>query len=720
MIRPERASWTLAAQTANESFPERRNSILFRKRFLILVLFFVFFSSFTFTENQASEPNIVLITIDTLRADHLGCYGYNQKTSPTIDALAAKGLIFEKAYSAVPLTLPSHTTILTGLYPANHGLRDNAFFAPPKSALIAELLKQHGYATAAFVSAAPLATKFGLNRGFNVYDDYFSGAERPADNTTERALAWLKNAKAPYFLWVHYFDPHAEYNPPPEFKVRFERNPYDGEIAFVDRQIGRLLSAVGKAVILLTADHGESLGEHGESTHGVFLYNSTLHVPLILVAPGNQARRVREAVTLCDITPTIFELTNISVSQPLDGVSLLRKIPERTLFAESLYAMRNFGYSPIFAAIAKDQKYIHVPKPELYDLKSDPSEKLNKAGSASAEKLKSEVKKYARHLSSAGSQNALSAEELEKLRSLGYLGGALPGSAIDPKEKIQVIEKMNEAMTLLKIGKYDEAEIAFQTVTKSEQQNSLAFRFLGDALAAQKKYGPARQAYEKAFHLLPDPEVGVQLAKADSRLNELQEAERVLKEVVQRFPDFHDAYFELASLLASQNKREEALQILDRDSPDFHNQKGIVLLQKGDFDTALAEFQTALSKEENPLFWNNAGLAYQRLRRFPEAEQAYQSAISLDPGYAECQVNLGILLIGQHHYRDALSFLQPAVSEHPELFQARLALGFVLENLNENQKALETYRQLLTQVPPDWAQKEQLEKRIQNLSQANQ
>lgn len=370
---------------------------------------------------SSSKPNIVLITIDTLRADHLGCYGYNKKTSPALDQIAATSLRFQRAYSAAPLTLPSHTTILTGVYPNKHGYRDNAFFAPTRYPLVSESLKKQGYHTAAFISGAPLSSRFGLNKGFDYYDDEFQGRQRTADETTSRALEWLKKAQGPYFLWVHYFDPHSPYDPPESYRKQFSTTPYDGEIAFVDSEISKLWKAIGdRAVVILTADHGESLGEHGESTHGIFVYDATLLVPLILHGPDINTGVRTDPVTLCDIAPTILQIAGASPNPDLDGVSLLSESQDRTLFAESLYAKRNFGYSALFAGIRKNNKYILAPIPEFYDLKTDPNEKINLVKKSDPKQWAGPVEQYSKVVATT-QEPPLPPEELEKLRSLGYV-----------------------------------------------------------------------------------------------------------------------------------------------------------------------------------------------------------------------------------------------------------------------------------------------------------
>ena len=660
-----------------------------------------------------SKPNIVLITIDTLRADHLGCYGYKQKTSPNLDAFATEALLFENAYSAVPLTLPSHATMLTGLYPERHGIRDNAHFVWKESPLVQLALQKHGYSTAAFVSGAPLSASFGLNRGFSVYEDQFTGTERAANETTERAISWLKNLRTPYFLWVHYFDPHTEYEPPPSFRKKFS-DPYDAEIAFVDQELSKLLQAVGKnATVLITADHGESLGEHGETTHAVFVYNATIHVPLLLRSPGLAPGKRNEAVSLVDIAPTILELAGVKPAQ-LDGGSLLQAKKGRTLFAESIYAQRNYGYAPLYASIREAKKFILAPEAEFYDLAADAKELNNLIKKSKVEEWQRAVRSYAKN-GEGGKAAPLPPEEEEKLRSLGYVSGSVAQTGVDPKKKIQIMERFRLGMVMLKEEKYNQAEARFREITGTEKHNGMAYRFLGDALSAQQKYAEATKAYSTSIARLPDPEVSIQLAKAHNKLRETDSAETVLLKTIQIFPHFVEARFELASFYSGQKQWDKALATLNQDQPEFHNQRGLVYLNQGDVSKAADEFLTAIRGSEIATYWNNLGIAYQRINRIKLAEEAYVRALQLNPSYAECEANLSFLLISLQRWKEAGQHLQHVTSSNPHLWRARMALGYVREMQGRNGDAMQIYTKLLTEAPQNWPERLQVETRLQKL-----
>ena len=529
-------------------------------------------------------------------------------------------------------------------------------------------------------------------------------------------LRWLGRAKSPYFVWVHYYDPHAPYDPPEPYRKRFAANSYDGEIAYVDSAVGKLQSAIAnRAVFIITADHGESLGEHGESTHGVFLYDATVRVPLLLFGSGIKQGVRTDPVTLCDIAPTLLHLAGVTEHHDFDGASLLAESGNRSLFAESLYAQRNFGYAPLFASIQQGKKFILAPEPEFYDLTADPNEKLNLISKNDFQKWKESAQKYATS-SKTQKESPTDPAELEKLRSLGYVGGKLKGSKIDPKSKIGVIEQFNHGMVLMYSQQFSASEQTFRDLVKTDPENSLAYRFLGDNLSAQEKYEDAVKAYSASIKLLPDPEVSVQLAKAYNRLNDPSEAETILKQTIQDHPDYPEASFELASLYESQQNWQSAMKLLSRDLPDFANQKGILYLRKNEPESAVPQFVKALQSSPKATYWNNLGIAYQRLDRLADAEKAFTNGLMLNPDYAELEANLSFLLVQLQRWQDAYVHLQHVTLINPKMWGARFALGVVLENLNQPEKAIKVYQQLLSDAPSDWPQRQKIQLRLKDLS----
>jgi arylsulfatase A-like enzyme len=389
---------------------------------------------------RPSPSGLVIITLDTTRADRLPAYGFGSVATPAIDALVSRGAVFDEAVSVAPLTLPAHTSLFTGLYPANHGVRENGSRPLDRShATLAGVLHDRGFHTAAFVGSIVLAADRGLSAGFDVYDD---GGERGAPaphrrdggEVVDRARAWIGGLDGkPFFLWVHLYDVHAPQALPMEFR-RASGDRYEGGIAYVDAQIGRLLDALGrrrlssKTVIVVAGDHGESLGEHGENEHGIFLYESTLRVPLVVCVPGVAARRVAAVTSLVDVFPTVLQLLGIAPSVPHDGVSLVPaltggRLPNRAIYAESMYAAR-FGWGPLRMIRDREFKFIDAPRPELYDLEADPVEGQNLADahSAIAAALKRELLAMDVDVSVRGDAARLPPDRLQALQALGYVG----------------------------------------------------------------------------------------------------------------------------------------------------------------------------------------------------------------------------------------------------------------------------------------------------------
>ena len=390
-----------------------------------------------------TDYNVLLVTLDTIRTDRLSCYGSKFVQTPRIDGLAANGALFERAFAHVPLTLPSHTNILLGVTPLAHGVNEsNKSVVPGGFITLAEILKKSGYATAAFVSAFPLDSRFGLTRGFDVYDDAYPArpgageafSERPAGKTVAAALRWLSGRKGKWFCWVHLWDPHAPYAPPEPYASRFKADPYSGEVAYVDAELGRLLDEVakggglGNTLVVLTGDHGEALGEHGETGHGYFAYNATIRVPLIIAGAGTKALRVKDTVSHVDIFPTVCEVLGLDRPPSLQGESLApflrgKTVKARPVYFESLEANLNRGWAPLRGIIAEGKKYIDSPIPELYDLEKDFAEETNMAPGtdlqAFRKMLEDKMKRDASPLRDEAVRRT-DRETRERLRSLGY------------------------------------------------------------------------------------------------------------------------------------------------------------------------------------------------------------------------------------------------------------------------------------------------------------
>ncbi len=491
-------------------------------------------------------PNILLVTLDTVRADRLGCYGHRGAQTPNLDRLAQDGVRFEVATTPTPLTLPAHATLLTGLHPLAHGVRDNGMVVADLGiSTLAERLSASGYDTAAFVSAFVLNRVFGLDRGFSRYDDGPSDEtaliglfrrEAPGSERVDAAIRWLSEHPAeatsrPFCLWLHLFDAHAPHVAPPGFEVRFAANPYDGEIAYLDAQVGRLVSFLEArnlardTVLVVTADHGEGLGEHGEPTHGTFLYESTLRVPLLIRAPERLAKGIvrGEPVSLADVAPTLLALAGLPPNPVSHGVDLFGpgRLERRALLFESIYGERHFGWAPLRALRRDGWKYVDAPRPELYDLTSDPSETANRMASASSQRvarsLADALTAEAHRLTRAGKATDHSDSDAEirsRLQSLGYVAGTTAPRAelgIDPKDGMPRRAVLDRAYEVLSRGDPRSAQAMFHVACRSIPENPEAWLGLGKTLEVLENWAEAESAYREAVKR--DPQGVLPLAR---------------------------------------------------------------------------------------------------------------------------------------------------------------------------------------------------------------
>ena len=498
----------------------------------------------------ARGANLLLVTVDTLRADRLGFSGHPRARTPVLDELAGRGVRFETALAPAPITLPSHATILTGLDPSHHGVRDNGLFALGEDRVtLAELLAGAGYETGAVVGAFVLDARYGLAQGFGTYDDRMvpaagtveAIAQRPAVQVTDAALAWLdgRTATGPFFLWVHYFDPHMPYEPPPPFGGSTPEERYDGEIAFVDSELGRLLRGLevrglGESTLLaFTSDHGEGLGEHGERTHSLLLYDSTMRVPLLFVPPGARGRgRVIDdrAAGGIDVLPTALDLLGLPVPGGLDGESLARppRDPDRPLYLETFAPLHTCGWSPLHALRRLGDKFIEAPVPEYYDLRSDPWETRNLLPQAppSAQALASHLARRMREeplVAQPAAGRPLPPEERARLAALGYFSQA-PSSAPagtrrpDPKAMMPVVEDLMRALGLVNAKKFEEAEPLLLGILERSPEDPSALDQLARVQRGQKRFADAETTLRRRVALLPTADAWVALAEVHLEL----------------------------------------------------------------------------------------------------------------------------------------------------------------------------------------------------------
>ena len=554
--------------------------------------------------NQASSrparaPDVLLITLDTTRADRMGFLGSARGLTPALDALARTGTVFTRAYAQAPITTVSHATILTGTYPPIHGVDDFGAPLPASVPYLPDLLRRGGYRTAAFVGSIVLdprsGTAPGFDRGFSTYDagfalrnpgeDRYQTIERRGDEVAARAVRWLaarpRSGSEPSFAWVHLFDPHDPYDPPADLKPRFLSAPYDGEIAAVDRAVGTLVAAAGgDTLVIVAADHGEALGGHGETTHGVFLYEESLHVPLVIRFPQGQAAgvRVTTRVRLADIAPTVLESIGMPVPREMHGQTLLpliapaAKRDDRPVYAESAYPRRAFGWSPLVSWRSDRFLYVKAPRRELYDLVSDPAAARNLADSRArvADGLDAELGRFLRENASgdAGAVGSPAAprvdqEVAERLAALGYVGGSggsPAASGVDPKDRIAVANMLHEAILAVEDGAFARAVPLLERVTAIEPNIPIAQLNLGIARARQRQYARAVAPLRRAVEMQPAGMRGhYELGIAFYETGDLQGAARELGIVAARMPEWADARYSLGSVYARIDRVPEAV-----------------------------------------------------------------------------------------------------------------------------------------------------------------
>lgn len=562
---------------------------------------------------SARPFNLLLITLDTTRADRLGCYGYVAGRTPSLDRLSRGGARFDRAYTPAVLTLPSHATILTGTYPTFHRLHYNGTFRLGDSAItLAELCKKAGFATAASVGGYVLHSQFGLNQGFDEYFDRFVASDRRAAEVTSDAIGFIdRHADRRMFLWAHYYDPHFPRDPPEEFARMFPADGYDGEVAYMDAQIGRLLAALDRhgltdhTLIVVVADHGEGLLEH-EPTHGIFLYEPTVRVPLFLSAPGMIQERVVDAVvSTVDILPTVCELLHLPTSPDVQGVSLTgllngRDEPPRQLYLEAYGPRQMYGWSELLGVRSGSWKYIRAPRSELYDVAHDPGETKNLINSEpkTARELSASLDRMIASTPRAGTPAGVSLrpEDAEKLAQLGYASGNLgtaSGQAVDPKDRVEVLYLHRNAAALVPHDR-NAAIAAYQTILARYPDDPRALMALAELLAQAGRIDEAIASYRRVTELRVDSVVPLRsLAFLYVLKHDLVNARKSIDAALRIQPVNNQSYMILSLILSAEGKAQEALVEIDR-SLAIDSHYDAALLQRASLLTAAGRTQEAL------------------------------------------------------------------------------------------------------------------------------
>lgn len=618
--------------------------VLFLNIIIILLTAALFENSgFAQAAPRKSPPDVFLITIDTLRADHVGCYGDKQIETPTLDALAADGIRFTHAFTHSPITNTSHATILTGLLPSVHGVTDFGVPLAPIHLTWAELLKQQGYHTAAFIGAVILdsnALAPGLDRGFDFYDNFpaktatkerWGRLERRGMTVVQHAEVWLdKHRTSPRFVWVHLYDPHDPYEPPPPFSEKYKGRLYDGEIAYADSALAYFIATLKKsgayenAVIVVVGDHGEGLGEHGEETHGLFLYDSTLHVPLILKMPRGTHRGlvIDSQVRTTDILPTVLDLTNIPPPDELNGASLLPLIKGgdksgRALFGETDYPLR-WGWAPLRALRADNMKLIEAPRPELYRLDSDPGE-LNNVYATAGEQVQAMRARMAKWNSQVAPENA-------------------PKNLPDPKDEVEMQNLLHRAMLANDDNRIHDARGYLEKALQLEPNSPTALRQLGELELADGEYTQAAAHLKRALAVRADDATAAfELGRAFEKSGDLAGARDALETSLKLAPGQISARLLLGRvylrLKDSKNAEDqfEAAQILDANSPEARLGLAEAQIQESKFSDALPDLEAFVKDNpRNPEALKLLAQAYRGAGREQDAKQAEARAATLD------------------------------------------------------------------------------------------
>jgi len=620
--------------------------------------------------------DVILISIDTLRPDHVGCYGDTRASTPVLDGLARRGTRFAHVIAPAPLTLPSHASLVTGVTPLRHGVHDNVGFVLGASIpTLAERFRTAGYRTQAFVSGFPLERRFGLARGFDRYDDRFTRGgdaarpapvERRADETVAAVDAWLREDAAPpaqpLFLWVHIFDPHAPYEPPDPFKTRFAERPYDGEVAFVDEQIGVLLERVARArpgrrtLVSVTADHGEGLGDHGEETHGLFVYDSTIRVPLIVEGSGVPSGGVvASMVRLVDVAPTLLEIVNLPPLAGIDGVSLRPLLTTTSAgpapaYVESLFGRLCCGWAPLHAWRDRQWMLIDAPRIELYDTSTDPAQLHNVAGDRPSDvaRLKHALGQ-ALGRESPSSRGSTPSDTRAQLQSLGYVsgGGTRRPSLRDPNDMIGVSTQMGR---ILEIEDADPPRAARElaSVLRQDPANPLARRHLGIALMRQRRFAEALKTLNALAADGDDStETLVLLADLALERGDPKEAQTRLEVLYARDPNDMSAAFKLGLIAVKERQIDRAVTLFtavvarEPANADALVDLAGALLETGRPAEAATYFQRAIDAgAAGPLPWN--GLAFAKLRVGDKsgAADALRHSLRLEPNQADIKASL--------------------------------------------------------------------------------
>lgn len=703
---------------------------------------------------------VVIISIDTLRADRLPAYGYEGVETPALDALRRDGILFERAYTPTPLTFPAHSSLLTGLLPGVHGVRDNVGYKlDPGLPFLPRLLKGKGYATGGAVSAYVLQGKSGLDDGFDFYEDSIElrahaglgGMQRPGGETLMLSREWLGSVRGrPFFFFFHIYEPHAPWEAPAEFRSRYA-DPYDAEVAAADAVLGELfaelkrLEIYDKATIVVLSDHGEGLGDHGEEQHGLFLYREVLQVPLLVKLPGGRrgGERVAAPAQLADVAPTLLSLAGVEVPESLPGVSLLdlgEKSPARQLYSETFYPRIHFGWSDLASLVADRFHYIEAPEPELYDLAADPGETRNVlAGERRAySELRQAMKAYDRRLSAPA---AVDAETAAKLAALGYAGGSMAereGPLPDPKSQRHVIAGLEKAMAASQGGRHEEAAALFERLLAENRDMQDVWAFYAMSLQKIGRHDDSAKAYEEALKLSGgSPQLALAAATKFLELGRYDDAREHAEIARQQYPE--EVYDLLSQIALRQGDTAGAMAVMQQaidegkaseplrrqmalslsesgrpaeaaallqplagtGEPPTLNALAIALSDSGKHAEALAVLQRVLRQDpQNAHAYQTLGMVELRQQRPAEARDHLRKALAIKDDLPIAWNTLGVALYQTEGPAAAVAAWQRAVALDPRLYDALYNLGLVAAQHGMRNEARQALRQFVATAPP--------------------
>jgi arylsulfatase A-like enzyme/predicted Zn-dependent protease len=687
----------------------------------VLILFFVS-ACYVYSSpgTDKGRLNVLLITIDTLRTDWLSCYGGKHLETPNIDSLSERGVLFSRAFANTSTTLPSHANILLGTTPPYHGVHDNINFVVREEFLtLAEYLKEHDYSTGAFIGAFPLHAKFGLNQGFDTYDDKmdrlpfqdFMSEERRGEVVIDRALSWLKKRNSPWFLWIHCWDPHDPYEPPEPFLTQYKVHPYTGEVAYVDFVLGRFFAYLEEnnlfenTLVIFTGDHGESLGQHGEKTHGFLAYNTTIWIPLIIISPGLEKCQVEHYVSHIDIFPTVCDILNLEKPPFLQGISLVpalkgKKVPQRPIYFESLHPYYSKGWAPLRGFVSNNEKYTSSPIPEFYDLGADFDEKNNLAAKRKLDRYEKQLEKIMSDYTYPESQRAeerLDKESLEKLRSLGYISSSqdIRKDSFSRGDDVKVLlPYYNQAMEALEQYGEGNKKQGFETL---------------------KKIITERKDFAVAY---------INLADLYKREKRLRDAVEVLKIGHENVPSDYFVFFSLLNYLQEAGQYKNIIQAFHGKSylqmkydPAIWNLLGNAYYKTRNLEKAIDQYEMALSIDaESQLLFANLGEAQFSLAvkkkdktMLQKALQSFQKAIELDPDYSLAYFGFGKACRLGGNFDAAITAFKRALEIEDKLDEALFILGLTYLEKGDKNKALSTFtlykQKYYDSLPDDQKQK---------------